>query len=802
MAVTADRVVVELEARLDRYEANVARAETKFDRAMSGIQKSAKVTEQVVSRAAIGISTAIGSIGFIALGKAAVDTALRFKRFEQGLAVATGSSQKAGEEIGFLRELADRLGLRFITLAENFTGFAAAARGTSLEGERAREIFESVTKAIVATGGSMEQVNGALLAVQQMISKGNVSAEELRGQLGERLPGAFQIAARAMGVTTGELDKMLQKGDVATTDFLPKFADQLGKELPNALQTADAPFQRFQTALDDIASSTADGFMKELGDATDDLTQTLKDMQSSGALEAVGSFLGTVIRLGSDAARVIGDLALSWRKYRLEVGIKQQQGIENGFLTSKEAKAEARRNRQQLEAELDMANNPRVAAFRAKLAGMPLSANDGRATATSSPASAGSNSSSSDQKKRDAAARKAAREAERAERERLQREQEDRRTQIELLQAQSALTDNFEAKAQFEREMLEIEKQQRLADLNAEKGLSAEQRKARLAAIQRLYGGGGTEGGEITVDGGGLLPRAVSRELGKRLEEAANMRAEADYDIAREALEGQERLATTRTERERIQLDLLKLDFDERRRQLERQRDEAKSDDERAAYQARIDALPSQQGAAAKDIRRTNMGALDAYADRLTNADTGQQIEELITQELDYVQDSISGAITKRLGVKDPFLAGILDMFIQQVILKPLADAFAKSGSGSPLGSIFSFLGSAVSGARANGGPVSAGGTYLVGERGPELLKMGGSPGVVVPNHALRGASGGATVVQHITIDASNSVNPEGFERRILAISGQQAAQAATQMGKHVVKTIPNRMGQFNRDGT
>lgn len=44
-----------------------------------------------------------------------------------------------------------------------------------------------------------------------------------------------------------------------------------------------------------------------------------------------------------------------------------------------------------------------------------------------------------------------------------------------------------------------------------------------------------------------------------------------------------------------------------------------------------------------------------------------------------------------------------------------------------------------VNGRRAEGGPVSAGGTYLVGEKGPELLQMGGGGGNVVPNRALGG---------------------------------------------------------------
>jgi hypothetical protein len=55
--------------------------------------------------------------------------------------------------------------------------------------------------------------------------------------------------------------------------------------------------------------------------------------------------------------------------------------------------------------------------------------------------------------------------------------------------------------------------------------------------------------------------------------------------------------------------------------------------------------------------------------------------------------------------------------------------------------------------ARANGGPVTAGGTYLVGERGPELLTMGARGGYVTPNNAM-----GATVNVTVTSADPNQV--------------------------------------------
>jgi tape measure domain-containing protein len=67
--------------------------------------------------------------------------------------------------------------------------------------------------------------------VKKMLSKGNVQAEELRGQLGERLPGAISYAAKALGVTTRQLNKMLEQGQVLAEDMIPKLSRVLREEL-------------------------------------------------------------------------------------------------------------------------------------------------------------------------------------------------------------------------------------------------------------------------------------------------------------------------------------------------------------------------------------------------------------------------------------------------------------------------------------------------------------------------------------------------------------------------------------------
>ncbi len=97
----------------------------------------------------------------------------------------------------FIGETADRLGLELLSAGQAYSSLLAATQGTNLAGEETRSIFTAVAGAMSALGKSAADTEGALQAVQQMVSKGTVQAEELRGQLGERLPGAFRYRGRA-----------------------------------------------------------------------------------------------------------------------------------------------------------------------------------------------------------------------------------------------------------------------------------------------------------------------------------------------------------------------------------------------------------------------------------------------------------------------------------------------------------------------------------------------------------------------------------------------------------------------------
>ncbi|QIL41027.1 tape measure protein [Pedobacter sp. HDW13] len=176
---------------------------------------------------------AAGFLSIQAILSMSFDTALKTDGIKTSLEFTFGSVDAARSKMDGLRVTANRLGIEYVSLADSYRSFAGAAIASNFPLRETDRIFNAVANAGAKLKLSSDQMSGALTALQQMISKGNVQSEELRGQLGERLPGAFAIAAKAMGVTQQELGKLLQDGKVLAADLLPKLADELDKTFSN-----------------------------------------------------------------------------------------------------------------------------------------------------------------------------------------------------------------------------------------------------------------------------------------------------------------------------------------------------------------------------------------------------------------------------------------------------------------------------------------------------------------------------------------------------------------------------------------
>jgi len=196
------------------------------------LEKQVKGLEKPINRVntsfkAFGATLAgVGATAFIV---SAIKITATTEAMNKAILLSASTAKIGATNLRFLEKTVENLRLDSASAKEGFKTLAGSFQNTKLEGAEMRRLFLSVSKASKVMGLSADQQKGTFLALGQIMSKGKVQAEELRGQLGERIPGAFQLAANAMGVTTAELNKMLETGKVISEDFLPKFATELEK---------------------------------------------------------------------------------------------------------------------------------------------------------------------------------------------------------------------------------------------------------------------------------------------------------------------------------------------------------------------------------------------------------------------------------------------------------------------------------------------------------------------------------------------------------------------------------------------
>ncbi|WAR42938.1 tape measure protein [Methylomonas rapida] len=195
--------------------------------------------------------------------KGLIDAGVKMEAIKSQLDAVTGSGAKTADALKYIQDESNRLGQRTDVMSEGFAKLAAAAKGTALEGAPLKEVFSAVAEASTVMHLSADRTNGVLNALSQMMGKGVVSAEEFRQQLGDQLPQATQVGAKALGVTTAEFTKMLNSGQILAADFLPKFGqalrDSVAGGLPQAANGATAAFNRLYNAVLAFKQGLVDG---------------------------------------------------------------------------------------------------------------------------------------------------------------------------------------------------------------------------------------------------------------------------------------------------------------------------------------------------------------------------------------------------------------------------------------------------------------------------------------------------------------------------------------------------------------
>ena len=247
------------------------------------------------------------SAAFLGVGSAVLRAGMDIERTSVMLKAISGSSIQAGQDLEFVRRVSDQAGLSFVQTARDFARYSASAAAAGVSNDNIRKQFTQIAMAAGTMQLSVDDTRGVFRALEQIMSKGTVQSEELRGQLADRFPAAFTIAAKAVGKTTRELGEMMKKGDVISREFVPAFLNAMTQfyhiDISKPIDTLAASINRLQNAwtffLNSIAQAT--GAMNVAKGVVNGLATTLNYLgrNMDTIIKAFGALAGALAGLAA-----------------------------------------------------------------------------------------------------------------------------------------------------------------------------------------------------------------------------------------------------------------------------------------------------------------------------------------------------------------------------------------------------------------------------------------------------------------------------------------------------------------------
>jgi len=222
----------------------------------------------VAAGVALGGITALAE-GVFSLGASALETGMKFQRLAATLAVVGGGKAGAAREFEYVAEMANKFGIGLEAATNSYSKFALASQAAGLSQRQTRSIFEATSKAIVATGVSSDAGARAFLALEQALSKGTLQAEEVKKQFAGNLPSGFAMFAEAAyraGKTAdnsiGTFMKAMKTGTLESKAIILELAsvmeDRFGTAFAGASNNLERNIARMNNSWDLLLKTIAD----------------------------------------------------------------------------------------------------------------------------------------------------------------------------------------------------------------------------------------------------------------------------------------------------------------------------------------------------------------------------------------------------------------------------------------------------------------------------------------------------------------------------------------------------------------
>lgn len=723
--------------------------------------------------AVAGIATAVG----VGVGVQVIQSAVEYGKALNDLSKQLGVTV---EDLQAYEKIARDIGVETTTLSSAFGQFASNLGRAQQGGEEQAKVFAALgigIKDFKTAGDALPSVIDRISQIKEPLTRAAIETR-LFGEEGRKLDPLLSGGAERVA----QLSAALQETGRALSSKEIQELDETGRRLGEVKNQLQVDFAR-------IVAGNADsiiGLANSFGILAGKITDTIGKLQQFGAAQIRASGLASasdkerarqfLLQTASGRERLLQENSVALRDNRAG---NTRIDVSKGNVSAADVATRLAADRKRLLAERrEILNAGNVAAPTPTAPVQTGTVNPGLISRLGSPK--GPKGKSADQ---------------------LEREAEQRTRQFndqiasataEYLRAQQQLTGDVDKRAEIEAQMLETAYAARLADIESQR-----KRNVLAGADAKLEDARADELRAAEKKARDANLSVIEQEKRFAKEQALTNATQSLLDARATALSAELSLARTTRERRRIQLELVDNQEKADRNRLQGIINSNPVDSD-AAKQAQADLarVSGQAETQRRVVRDQNLDPLDQYKKDLHSAtdDTEAALQSIEVNALQGLEDSLSRSIGKVLGLKGAFgdlvssvLTDIARLEIKKGILSILE---GNNGGGGFLSRALSAL--RIGGARASGGNVVGGQSYLVGENGPEIVNFGMS-GRVYPNGSLPSIAsgrGGISLSQTFNIDASG-VNPTGFADAIISQVRRETGAAIRQSSAAMLSVTP-----------
>lgn len=299
----------------------------------------------------------------VSFTKSLADANVEAQRIHFTLQQAFGDD--AQQQLDFVRNLSDELGLSFQDTATAFGQIAASAQGTGVSARDLQTLFRGLSEAATVLHTPAAELNATFIQLAQGISLGTLQMQDIRA-ISQHLPGTMTIlqdAAKRLGTT---LEDALAHGGLDARKALVAIGEvaheRFGVQAKEASHSLNAELNRLHSTLFQLQTDGT-GFADTFANAIRDMNQSLTDPQTQQALKSLVTGLGEIANAAIGASAKIGEFLGQVRSYA-EFAAKMQHGAGPGDLAASLVE------QGNIEAELrQRAAHPTLSAINSFLAG-------------------------------------------------------------------------------------------------------------------------------------------------------------------------------------------------------------------------------------------------------------------------------------------------------------------------------------------------------------------------------------------------------------------------------------------------